>query len=197
MILWYSKWYYDIQRERILKGMFQSIHYQLCGEMCPVSIVSVMCHQHLWNSLLQGFDSRCQKTDRVWYLALKNFKIPNSSASVYCTSRSKSPPTAAKSKFKFTSRIRSSPRPPRGAESSDCSDIRRKSWLRFPSSSWQSDTGWKLISLVRWNWEPNPRWLMHAHCTPPLGEEGSLLLVHQILMKPCNKPNEVSLILMT
>ena len=158
MILWYSKWYYDIERERILKGMFQSIHYQLCGEMCPVSIVSVMCHQHLWNSLLQGFDSRCQKTDRVWYLALKNFKIPNSSASVYCTSRSKSPPTAAKSKFKFTSRIRSRPRPPRGAESSDWSDIRRKSWLRFPSSSWQSDTGWKLIrrySLVRWNWEPN------------------------------------------
>ena len=33
--------------------MFQSIHYQLC-QMCPVSIVSVMCHQHLCNSLLQG-----------------------------------------------------------------------------------------------------------------------------------------------
>ena len=136
MILWYSKWK-DIERDVSIDTLstVSDVSRQHC--ICYVSPTPV-------KQLVAGVDSRCQKTDRVWYLALKNFKIPNSSASVYCTSRSKSPPTAAKSKFKFTSRIRSRPRPPRGAESSDWSDIRRKSWLRFPSS-WQSDTGWKLI----------------------------------------------------
>ena len=137
---------WDIQGERIQKWIFQSIHYQL-WEMCAVSIVSVMCHPTPVKQLvaLAGVDRRCQKTDwhRVWYLAPRNFQIPNSSASVYMYLQIHS------SQIQIQIHIQDPIQPEASKRRRVIRLIRHQkeilaASLRFPFS-WQFHIGWKLV----------------------------------------------------
>ena len=166
---------------------------KMCALKALPSIQYLLCvTQHLWNSLLHRWQQMSKNwlpsiflSDKNLDVSPKNFPIPNP---MQCSApRPKS--TGGKSKLKFTSRIRSCPRPPRGAESSDWSDIRRKSWLRFPSS-WQSHIGWKLLRrhfTCQMELGGKPR-VTYASLT--LRGEGWLVAMHQmqIIMKACNEP---------
>ena len=169
MILWYSKWYYDIQRERILKGMFQSIHYQLC-QMCPVSIVSVMCHQHLWNSLLQGLTADVK---RLIEFDISRWRISKSQIPplLYIVPPDQSLPPQQPNP---NSNSHPGSDPARGLQEApshptDPTSEGNPGWdFHPPLDNLTQGGNWSDgISLVRWNWEPNRRWLMNA--PPPLG----------------------------
>ena len=84
----------DVKSERMWKGMFQSIHYQVC-EMCVVNIVSVMCHP---TPVKQLVAAGWQEMSKDWLSSIKlditrqgisKFQIP---PLYICTSRSKSLP---------------------------------------------------------------------------------------------------------
>ena len=112
------------------------VWHKICALKALPSIQYLLCvTQHLWNSLLH----RWQQMSKNWLPSrflmsrqrISQFQIPCSAVhpdpkvhrrQIQVHRRPKS--TGGKSKFKFTSRIRSCPRPPRGDESSDWSDTR-------------------------------------------------------------------------